>query len=260
MIKLVATDIDGTLVKDGANSLNPELFDVILNLRKKGIQFAAASGRQYASIERLFEPIKEKIFYIADNGAYVGCYGRNLFLNPIDLDCVKEMITDIRNCEGLELMVSGPNVVYMETADQEFVDWMRDGYRYQLKQVSDLTQVADQFTKLSVYKKDGVEAAAGHLIKKYQDRLKITISGHMWMDFMAIGVNKGWAIETLQESLGISPEETMTFGDQLNDIEMLGKSYYSFAIGNARAEVKAAARFQADRNDHDGVMKILKQL
>ena len=63
MIKLVVSDIDGTLLEDGGHELNPELFDVILKLRAAGMQFAAASGRQWASIEAVFEPIKEKIFY-----------------------------------------------------------------------------------------------------------------------------------------------------------------------------------------------------
>ena len=80
MIKLIASDIDGTLVQDGDNTLNPEFYDEILRLRAKGIQFAVATGRQWHSIEQVFDPIKEKIFYISDNGAYVGCYGRNLFL------------------------------------------------------------------------------------------------------------------------------------------------------------------------------------
>lgn len=62
MIKLIASDIDGTLVADGTDRLNPEIFQVILKLKEKGIQFAAASGRQWVSIERLFEPVKERIF------------------------------------------------------------------------------------------------------------------------------------------------------------------------------------------------------
>ena len=48
MIKLVVSDIDGTLLEDGGHELNPELFEVILKLREKGMQFAAASGRQWA--------------------------------------------------------------------------------------------------------------------------------------------------------------------------------------------------------------------
>ena len=82
----------------------------------------------------------------------------------------------------------------------------------------------------------------------------------MWMDCMALGVNKGAAIQKIQESLDILPEETMAFGDQMNDVEMLARAYYSYAIGNARQEVKAAARFQADTNVRDGVLKVLRLL
>lgn len=260
MIKLIASDIDGTLVHDGSHELNPELYDVILKLKDKGIQFAAASGRQWFSIEGLFEPVKERIFYLSDNGAYVGCCGRNLFLNTIDRDLAMALVEDIRKEPDLEVMVSGPDVVYMDTKDQEFVDWIVNGYQFQVKQVEDIRMVDDQLIKVSAYKKHGVQKATEGLRAKYGDRLKMTISGDMWMDCMAKGVCKGQAIETLQKSLDIKPEETMAFGDQLNDVEMLKQAYYSFAVGNARPEVKAAARFQADTNVNDGVLKVLKLL
>lgn len=66
--------------------------------------------------------------------------------------------------------------------------------------------------------------------------------------------------EAVAGESGDCTEETIAFGDQLNDIEMLGRAYYSFAIGNARPEVKEAARFEADTNVRDGVLKILKLL
>lgn len=62
MIKLIVSDIDGTLVPDGSHEMNPELLDVIMKIREKGVQFAAASGRQWASIESIFGPIKERYF------------------------------------------------------------------------------------------------------------------------------------------------------------------------------------------------------
>lgn len=260
MIKLIVSDIDGTLLEDGGNALNPELFGVILKLRKQGIQFAAASGRQWASIEQVFDPIKEKIFYLSDNGAYIGCHKRNLFLNTIDRSVVLGMLEDVRRREDLEIMVSGPDVVYLETKNQEIVDWLINGYKFRVKRVDDISKVDDQFIKVSVYKKESVETATAALREKYKDRLKITISGDMWVDCMAKGINKGAAVKLLQDSLEILPEETMAFGDQLNDIEMLKQAYYSFAIGNARPEVKKAARFQADTNVNDGVLKILKLL
>ncbi|HIT64756.1 MAG TPA: HAD family hydrolase [Candidatus Ventrimonas merdavium] len=259
MIKLIVSDIDGTLLEDGGHELNPELFEVIGKLREKGMQFAAASGRQWASIESVFEPVKRRIFYLSDNGAYVGMCGRNLFVHPIERELIHDMIRDIR-AEGLTPMVSGPDVAYLEGDDEEFYRWLVDGYQFRVKRVRDLMEVDDSFIKISAYKKHGVEPATKSLREKYGDRLKITISGDMWMDCMAKGVNKGEAVKLLQESLGISPRETMAFGDQLNDLEMLDQVYYSFAIGNARPEVKAAARFQADTNVRDGVLKILRLL
>ena len=77
MIRLIATDIDGTLVEDGTTVINTEIYDIILKLREKGIQFAVASGRNWNSIENLFKPVCEKIFYISDNGAYIGMKERN---------------------------------------------------------------------------------------------------------------------------------------------------------------------------------------
>lgn len=260
MIKLVVSDIDGTLVKDGENVLNPEYFREILRLRAKGIQFAAASGRQWHSIERIFDPIKEKIFYISDNGAYVGCHGRNLFLTPIKRQLALEIVQEIRKNKELDVVLSGPDVVYVETESQELVRWLVDCYRFELKQVPDVTKVPDEIIKVSAYKKHGVEESTKSIREKYQDQLKITISGDMWMDCMASGVNKGAAIRMIQESLDILPEETMAFGDQLNDLEMMERAYYSYAIGNARPEVKAAARFQADTNVNNGVLKVLQLL
>ena len=260
MIKLIASDIDGTLVPDGSHELNPELYDVILKLRAKGIQFAAASGRQWLSIESIFEPIKEKVFYLSDNGAYVGCHGRRLYVNPIERKTVMDMVQDVRNMDGLDVMICGPDVIYTETDNQEFLDWMINGYKFHVKQVEDLTRVESEFIKISVYRKTDVEAHTRTLREKYADRLKMTIAGDMWMDCMRPGINKGQAVKLLQDSLGIKPEETMAFGDQLNDIEMLKQAYYSFAVGNAREEVKAAARFRTDTNVNDGVLKILKLL
>ena len=95
---------------------------------------------------------------------------------------------------------------------------------------------------------------------EFGTELKLACAGDMWMDCMALGVNKGNAVKTIQESLDIRPEETMAFGDQLNDLEMLDQAYYSFAVANAREEVRRAARFQADSNVNDGVLKILKYL
>lgn len=260
MIKLIVSDVDGTLVEDGSPALNPELFDVILQLRKKGIQVVIASGRPWISVENTFASVKEKIFYVSNNGAYVGCYGRCLYAYPIEEHMVKRLIEKVRLYPDLEIVYAGINGDYVETEDEELCGWLVDSYKFHLNRVEDLMEVKEPCVKISIYKRQGIEAATREIYEEFNGALKMACAGDMWMDCMAKGVNKGHAVRTIQESLGISPQETMAFGDQLNDIEMLERAYYSFAVANAREEVRRAARFQADSNVNDGVLKILKQL
>lgn len=260
MIKLIVSDVDGTLAEDGSPSLNPELFEVILKLREKGLQVVIASGRPWASVQNAFLPVKEKIFYVSNNGAYVGCYGRCLYAYAIERDIVNRIISKVRTHPDLELVYAGVNGDYVETKNEELCRWLVDSYKFNLNRVDDLMAVDEPCVKISIYKPEGIEEAAGDIYEEFKDEVKMACAGDMWMDCMAREVNKGRAVKTIQESLGITPEETMAFGDQLNDIEMLDRAYYSFAVANAREEVRKAARFQADANVNNGVLKILKQL
>ena len=259
MIKLIVSDIDGTLTKDGGNKLNPELFSVIMKLKEKGIHFAAVSGRQAASLETLFEPIRDQIFYVGDNGAYVSCYGRNLFLTEIRRKTAVDFIKDIREA-GLEVMLGGAEYVYVDSKNEEYVRWLMEGYQFKMRRVRDVRWVKGPIIKVSACCMDGIGNKADGLMKKYRRRLKLTPSGSQWVDGMHLSVSKGNAVKLLQESLFIRPEETMAFGDQLNDVEMLKQAYYSYAVENARPEVKETARFLADSNEDDGVLKVLRLL
>lgn len=260
MIKLIVSDVDGTLVEEGTRNINPELLDTILKLREKGIQFVVASGRPWASVETTFEPIKEKIFYIADNGAYIGCHGRSLYVYQINRDAVRRFIEMSRRHPDLDLIYAAPDCEYMESSNDALYHWMTEGYKFKVERVKDLMALDVPCIKLSLFKKSGIELGAREIYEAFKDELQVCCASDMWMDSMAPGVNKGMAIKTIQESLGILPEETMAFGDQLNDMEMMNQAYYSFAVANAREEVKKAARFQADTNERDGVLKILRNL
>lgn len=74
------------------------------------------------------------------------------------------------------------------------------------------------------------------------------------------GINKGRGIQILQNKLGASYEETMAFGDYLNDIEMLEHAYYSFAMENAHPLVKKTANFSTGTNNEFSVTKEIMRL
>lgn len=268
MIKLIASDIDGTLVVDGSDRINPEIFSVIMKLKAYGVHFAAASGRPWKSIARLFEPIRDQIFYIAENGAYVGARGRELFVTPMKTEEVYEIVRQVRKLKECDIMVSGRDVVYLESKNPVFLRYLIDGYHNDVMQTEDITTLRDEngqvpeFIKIAIYHQgyDAIHAAGDVMIPLWGKKLKVVTAGKEWLDMMQPEVNKGAALQELQESLFITRQETMVFGDNLNDMELLQRAEYSYAIGNAREEVKQAARFVADTNVNDGVLKVLKEL
>ena len=89
---------------------------------------------------------------------------------------------------------------------------------------------------------------------------KVVLSGSEWLDVANRDVNKGSGADALQQTLGISRDESMAFGDYLNDCELLDAVTESYAMGNAHPELKARAKHITDTNDCDGVMKILRTL
>ena len=131
MIKLVVSDVDGTLVPDGSSVVNPELFDVFLKLREKGIQVAIASGRSWASIEKAFEPVKHKIFYISNNGAYLGCCGRALFVTQIERGLLEEMVHAARRYPELAMTTAGESGDYVEEGHEGLYRWLTESYKFQ---------------------------------------------------------------------------------------------------------------------------------
>lgn len=260
-IKLVCSDVDGTLVPDGTSMLNPELYDIILQLKEKGIYFAAASGRQAVSLEKLFAPVRDRIFYVAENGAYIGCYGRELFIRSMDIRDVWQMIRDIHlYMPDCDILLSGPRQAYTDSKNPVFLKLILEGYRYDLKEMETLDRLEENIIKLAVYRENIPLHYLTFLKERWGCRYKAVTSGDMWIDILDISANKGLAVKELQESLSVTPEETMAFGDQQNDIEMLNQAYYSYAVANALPETKDAARFLAESSAHDGVLMVLKEL
>lgn len=257
MIKLIVSDIDGTLAEDGGSELKPEVYETILKLKKQGIYFVAASGRHVTGMEHIFQPVRDNIFYIATNGAYLGCRGRSLFQAHYRQELAAEMISDMK-ARGLDVMIDCAERVYTDSQNEEFVDWLLNGYHFDMVRMDDLRELKEPIVKIAACRMSGITEHFPPLSAKYGKELKVTLSGNQWIDTMDPAVNKGNALRLLQESLDILPEETVAFGDQLNDIEMLKQAYYSFAVANARPETKAAARFLADSNVNDGVLKVMK--
>ena len=244
IIKLICSDIDGTLVPDGTSKINKEVFDVILALKEKGIMFAAASGRQYESIRNLFQSIENDIIFISENGNLVMCRGEVMARKEISKEDVADIKKRVDEIEDCQLMLSGVKTTYIRKADESLYKLMNEGYHYDITLVEDFDDsIDDIIIKMSLFQKDGkAEEAAGKAFMDYWNqhaRITAVCAGKEWIDLFDKEGNKGNAVGQIQQIMGIKTSETMAFGDNLNDIEMLHHAEYSYAVGNAREDRKS---------------------
>ncbi|MCR5415937.1 MAG: HAD family hydrolase [Pseudobutyrivibrio sp.] len=262
MIKLIATDVDGTLVKDGSPEIYPEFIDVIKKLREKDIIVCIASGRQYSSIMKMFGDIKDDLIFIAGNGAHIKCRGVDMHVAEMNRKYVDELVNELRKYEDYGMIAEGPGITYIEKPYKEsFLDLLENGYRNNVEIVDDVLDKSHQIVKVSIFNRPSIrELGEGTLIPEWKDRLKVTMAGEDWVDFMDKSVDKGNALKRIQEFFGISSEETMVFGDNNNDIGMLEAAAESYAVENAPDAVKAHAAHVCKSWKEKGVYEILNCL
>ena len=261
MIKLIATDVDGTLVKDGTLLIDSEYMTVVSRLVDQGIHFVVCSGRQFSSEQKLFAPIKDRLLYISDGGTVVRTPEKILKTYPMETALWKSMCRMVHDeLPSCDCFAATPDYCLAEDAGSRMFRWLTDSYGYDIREVPDLLKApVDNVIKFTVYHPSACEEMCAPLFTPtWQTKAKIASSGKEWMDCNPLGVNKGTAIRFLQEYLGIAPDETCTFGDNLNDIEMLESAGTSYAVSNAREEVIAAAKRTCAPYWENGVLQILK--
>ena len=113
MIKLVASDLDGTLLLHKAQSLPEEIFSLIRQLEELGIMFVAASGRQYPNMTKLFAPVASEISYISENGALAVDHGEVLYQDSFDRKLAGEIISAILEKKDAEFTCSAKDYHYL---------------------------------------------------------------------------------------------------------------------------------------------------
>ena len=258
MIKFIATDMDGTLLNSN-NEIHADFYPMFQSLKEKDIIFAAASGRQYYNLVERFKDIKDDMMFIAENGTFVVYKGKELIVNSLEKNIAKELIEIGRTIPNSYVILCGKNSAYIESHDERLIKQTAKYYeRYKI--VEDLTSIDDDILKVTICDFNGSENNSNNYFDEYRDKVEITVSGEIWLDIVAKGINKGVAINEIQNLLNIDYKETMVFGDYLNDLEMMSSAYHSYAMANAHDTLKKAARFIAKSNDENGVIQAIKSV
>ncbi|MGV9603304.1 Cof-type HAD-IIB family hydrolase [Streptomyces sp. NPDC003631] len=261
-IRLVVTDMDGTLL-DGAGRIPEDLWPLLAELRRRGVLFSPASGRQYAALARQFADAGDGMVFVAENGTYVVRDGVELGSDPLDAAVAARVIgrTRLLAAEGVDVgaVLCGKESAYVERADEAFVTEVKRYYAL-LRIVDDLTAVEDEFLKVALYDFGPVERTTAPALAPFAKSHQVVVSGEHWVDIMNATANKGAALRRLQRELGILPAQTLVFGDYLNDLEMLDAAEWSFAMANAHPDVLRRARYVAPPNTEYGVLSTISRL
>lgn len=256
MIKLIASDMDGTLL-DSNKNINPEFYPVLKKIITKDIVFVAISGRELISLKRVFKDIDEDIIYASNNGNYIVYKDEVIFENYIEKENINKIAKIIRKNSKHNTIYCSKDIVYSESRLPGFV-----GRKWGLKVkfVKDITKVEDNIIKVTTFGNEKIVNRSIKALETLKDELMITPSGKTCFDICKLGGNKKQAINLLQEKFNIKYEETMVFGDHMNDLEMMECAYHSYAMENAKEEVKERARFIAKTNDNNGVVEAIKEV
>ncbi len=243
MIKLAASDLDGTLLLNKAQSLTERQINIIGRILDKGVIFAAASGRQCKSLEMLFGGLTDRMVLIAENGALVKYRGEVLSKNPMDKALAMDIIKDIYVQPDCEVLISGVNKAYIRPKSEVYLNRMTKVVKYDCQVIDDFDEIEGDILKVAVCNLTGIANSQKHFEDRWADKAKVTVSDSIYMDFTAPLVNKGVAMAQIQEKLGILPEECMAFGDNFNDIELLDNVGESYVMATAKPGVMAHGKY-----------------
>lgn len=233
MIKLIASDLDGTLLHNGAQQLDPHIFDLILRLNDKGIRFSAASGRPYSNLRHLFAPIQDDISYIAENGSLCVHNGTVLSRGEIQRDLGISIFDAVKEYGKCDCFLSCESKAYTNTSNTEFFNLLKNVLKYDIVQIDDFRSIEEQFLKIALWNKNGTKEIAPYFSKRFENQIKVVTSGNAWIDFIAPNANKGTALSDLLDHLKLKPENCIAFGDQYNDTEMLQLAGTSYSMSTA---------------------------
>ena len=259
MIRLIATDLDGTLL-DPAGNLPGGTFRTIEKLHEKGLLFCAASGRQLVALRQMFAPVADKMLFLAENGAIVSYGQKVLYCHAIRPDDTLRALDAMEALSGVHALLCAPKCAYYADEAQPFLYFVKASYVSNRK--ADLRKIAqsERICKIAVYDDGGPEKKTMTVLPHALPDMRVTLSGGNWLDISGKNTHKGRAMRFIQKAFRFAREECVAFGDHMNDYEMLIECGHPYVPENAYAPLKKLIGKTVPSNAEGGVMTAMEQL
>lgn len=256
MIRLIACDIDGTLLQGAQRDIRPAVFRQIRRLRQAGVLFCPASGRQYSSLRRLFAPVADQLSYLCENGAVVygpGSPGPVLGKAPMERGLALELCRAILSEPDCEVLISGADTSYLCPKKPDIISHMRDSVGNNVAVLLRPEDVPEDILKVSAFCRQGAEAVQPRLAPRWGTRCNAAIAGSEWLDFNQ--ADKGAGLRCLCTALGIGAGQVMAFGDNYNDLPMLELAGFPYLMDTAASGLRS--RFPNHCRRVEDVLRLL---
>mgnify|MGYP002852278991 CR=1 FL=1 len=260
MIRMIATDVDGTFC-NSQSTYNRERFSAqIEKLKELGINFVIASGNQQPAMYRKFAPYSEDMHFVCLNGCTIG--KANTILHSSSMDPFNARKT-------CEVLMRYPDLIAMATcSDHSYILQkyasaipVLENYFYDIRPCKDLRGIQDDFVHFSLIDPAcHIDACYDQLSSLLPENVVPVISGVECIDIMDHTRNKGAGLKELMRMLHIREDECAVFGDQMNDVSMFEAVRYSYAMENAVAPLKEKAHAVCKSNDEEGVLEVIDQI
>lgn len=245
--KLIATDLDGTILFNWAQTLPDRTRHLIRRVIDAGIVFLPSSGRQYGNLRSVFAPFADEIPYVADNGINVYMGDKLIHQTTMDHELGDEIVQAILSHPECEPLISGAHTCYIRSSADEFYEHMTKVMCFDITPVDDVSSDAtgEPYSKLSAHYANGDLSPERFdwWRERFGTRCAVMTSGLTWLDLMPFDGNKGSGVQAVCEYLGISPDDCIAFGDAGNDLEMLEFVGCPIVVENGSPEALARARF-----------------
>lgn len=253
MIRLIASDIDGTLLPYGESAMPERLFPLIRCLREHGALFCPASGRQYHSLRTLFAPVADEVCFLCENGAVLYGPGTEngaplLSRTILPRREALELAHAIFDIPGCHAVIEGQNVNYLCNCGPAFIQQMVKGNGNLVRTVDRPEDIPEEIVKIAAFCPDGTDGPVKILGPRWGDPFHMAVAGLGWLDFTLS--TKGTGLKEVCAGLGISSGETAAFGDNWNDQTMLhaaGRAYLMAAADPALRQALAESRTREGR-------------
>ena len=257
-IGLVALDMDGTLL-DSKKRLPHDFIDWVRS--HPDIKTVIASGRQYPTLAKELHELKDDLIFIAENGGLVVKSDEVIYLDNMKKEDVKHCLDIILKNPDMTPVLCGVKSAYMPESDAE-IKQIVDVYYVALEVSDDLYSCVDKddIIKLAVHIRGKKAEQSMSYFDDLGDGITPVLSGDSWIDIANASVNKGAAVTAVLARYGIDREASMSFGDYLNDYELIEACEESYCMENGHPDLKRIAKHIAASNDDDGVMKVLREL